>query len=96
MIADQLREQIYSILSRSTRHHLDSKDMSKTLDEVGIDSIDLVEVVMAIEQNLKIRLEDTEKIHECRTVGEIIEAITTSVYLATHTTTRLPRTFTNN
>ncbi|MEK7665913.1 MAG: phosphopantetheine-binding protein [Patescibacteria group bacterium] len=72
--------------------------MSKTLDEVGIDSIDLVEVVMAIEQNLKIRLEDedTEKIHECRTVGEIIEAITTSVYLATHTTTRLPRTFTNN
>ena len=44
------------------------------LDDLGVDSLDLVEVMMALEEEYNLVIVD-EAVHELRTVGDVVKFI---------------------
>jgi len=53
-------------------------DLQSTLiDDLGLDSLDIVEMIMMIEEKLNIVIEDTDPVTQLSTVGKLIEEICT-------------------
>ena len=69
-----LSDQIKSILSAQLSVDVDDLNDTTTFDDLNADSLDVVEMIMALEEefNIEIPDEDAEKI---RTVGDVAEYI---------------------
>jgi acyl carrier protein len=53
---------------------LDRADMrpeATLFDDLGLDSLDMVDMVIALEQTFKIKIRDEEEIRKIRTLGDI-------------------------
>lgn len=76
MTRENVAEEIKKLISESLSTDIkEIKEDSKFVDDLGADSLDIVELVMAMENkfNIEIPDEDAQKI---KTVGEAIDYIT--------------------
>lgn len=64
--AEQVREIIRDHLSVDAA---DATDTANLADDLGADSLDCVEVTMAVEEAFSIRIDDSEA-NDCKTVGD--------------------------
>jgi acyl carrier protein len=49
----------------------DMKPEATLFDDLGLDSLDMVDMVIALEQAFKIKIRDEEEIRKIRTLGDI-------------------------
>jgi acyl carrier protein len=56
------------------RIHVDHVDDNQALKELGLDSLDIVEMCLALEDNYHIQFE-TEELAEFKTVGDLLSSI---------------------
>jgi acyl carrier protein len=69
-VADQVRQIIADNLGVSIAHIEDAAD----LKDLGADSLDIVELVMDIEDNLSVEVSD-EELHKVKTVQDLIDLV---------------------
>lgn len=79
MTNEEIRNKVYSIIAEHTGKKLDDKDNginddAKFIDDLGLDSLDLVELVMAFEEEFGQEIPDKDA-EELTTVGKTIEYI---------------------
>ena len=67
-------EKCQRIIAESTENSLDAISPETTLDELCLDSIDLVDLVMEIEQAFSVSVPD-EEFENIKTVGDIVGLI---------------------
>lgn len=71
MVIDQVKESLADILSCDA----EKIDMDTELvRDLGVDSIDTVELIMAVEETYDITISDKEE-QELKTVGDVVEFI---------------------
>ncbi|MFO7586765.1 MAG: acyl carrier protein [Gemmatimonadota bacterium] len=70
MISDKVR----SVIARSVEIEEDGITPERTFDELGIDSLDAVEIMFGLEEEFDIEISD-EQARSVRTVGEVIELL---------------------
>ncbi|MEG2338461.1 MAG: acyl carrier protein [Clostridium sp.] len=72
MIFDKVKERISEVLG------VEADDITKEstfIDDLGADSIDLVELVMALEEEFEIQIPD-EEVARIKAVGDVVDYIT--------------------
>jgi acyl carrier protein len=69
-----LDEQIVAILSRASMLPPEAFAREKTLDSLGLGSLERIECIMDLEDGLKVELRD-EDLWKLRTVGDVLDAI---------------------
>ena len=75
--ADQIRQKILEELLEASESELESSEITADTDlrdDLGLDSLQAVTVVMALEQEFEIEVDDQE-IDGLRTVGDIFELL---------------------
>ena len=71
MVFEQVKESLAEILSKD----MDMIDMdTKLVDELGVDSIDSVELIMAVEEVYDITIPEEDAM-AMKTVGDVVEYI---------------------
>ena len=73
MIIDRVKELVAEQLSISAK---DINENSKIVEDLGADSLDVVEMLMTLEEEYGITIPD-EKIGSIKTIGQIVELIET-------------------
>jgi acyl carrier protein len=68
---DTTRERIKAIIAKKLKKSMTDISDDSTLQEIGIDSLDLVEIIMDIEEQFNITIDDAEA-ERLKTVGEVI------------------------
>ncbi len=79
MSPSQLRERVRSIIAQVTKHRLEALHDGALLAELDIDSLDIVEVMMVVENEFDLEMCDDVPIQESGSIGEIIDAVQMSV-----------------
>ena len=74
MVFDKIRE----IISDKLGIKEDEITMESTFEDLGADSLDIVEFIMAIEDEYDIQVAD-EEVEKVETVGDVVEYIETLV-----------------
>lgn len=70
-----MMEKINKVLSQSTTNlKIDKSNKDKTIKELGLDSLELMEIIVKIEEEFKITLDD-EKLIELKTPNDLIELV---------------------
>ena len=67
-------KQILDVLGRTTMLPPENLDREKTLASLGIGSLEQIECVLALEDELHVELRDTD-LWKLRTVGDVFEAV---------------------
>lgn len=72
-LVDEVETKVFHVLKSAAKCKVDKLSRSATLEELGFDSLDIVEMVVAMEENFGIDLQDEEadKIH---TVQDLVQA----------------------
>lgn len=65
---------IISVLSRATMLPADAFGRDKTLASLGIGSLEQIECVLALEDDLHVELQDAD-LWKLRTVGDVFDAV---------------------
>lgn len=65
---------IISVLSRTTMLPADALGRDKTLASLGIGSLEQIECVLALEDDLHVELQDAD-LWKLRTVGDVFDAV---------------------
>lgn len=74
-----MEKKVYDIIKRSINKTIELKD-DMTLLELGIDSVEFITVIIALEEELDIRFEDTLLIYEnYNTIGQLVSVIQQSI-----------------
>ena len=71
-------EKIKSLLAEQLSLEEDTITLATRFEELGADSLDIVELVMAMEEEFDIQVED-EQVEKVQTVGDIVNAISAMV-----------------
>lgn len=71
-------DKIKSIVADKLSVNVDDITMETTLEDLGADSLDVVEVIMALEDEFDIEVSD-EVAEKISTVGDLVEYIKTNV-----------------
>ncbi len=75
MTREEIREEVKKIISELIHIELgEIKEESKFVDDLGADSLDIVEIIMAIENKFEMEIPD-EDAQKIKTVGEAIDYI---------------------
>lgn len=69
-----LDARILAVLSRTSMLPADAFERDKTLASLGIGSLEQIECVLALEDELHVELKDTD-LWKLRTVGDVFEAV---------------------
>ncbi len=72
----QVQEAIVAIVAEQLSKKKEEIDSAATLDSLGMDSLDRVEVVMRIEEEFGVEMSD-EKVDTICTLAELIDYVTT-------------------
>ena len=67
-------EKVKEIISEQLEISLENIDSDSTFEEMDADSLDLVELVMALEEEFGIEISD-EEIENIKSVGDVVEHI---------------------
>ncbi|WP_412032180.1 acyl carrier protein [Malacoplasma muris] len=68
-------EKINKVLAKSTSNlKLNKSNMDKTIKELGLDSLELMEIIVQIEEEFKITLDD-EKLVNLKTPNDLIKLV---------------------
>jgi acyl carrier protein len=74
-----IQDKVYNIVAEQLGVEKDSiKDTSSFVDDLGADSLDVVELVMAFEDEFKCEISD-EEAEKMRTVGDVTKWISENV-----------------
>ena len=73
-----LEERIVAILSRASMLPSEAFARDKTLDSLGLGSLERIECIMELEDGLKVELSDQD-LFKLRTVGDVFDAIRRAV-----------------
>ena len=71
-ILDEIETKIFSVLRTSAKCKVDKLSRSATLEELGFDSLDTVEIVVSAEENMGVDINDDEA-EKVRTVQDLIQ-----------------------
>ncbi len=70
-----MTEKINKVLAKSTSNlKLSKSNMDKTIKELGLDSLELMEIIVQIEEEFKITLDD-EKLVNLKTPNDLIKLV---------------------
>ena len=69
-----IQDKVKSIVAEQLEIDIDSLTMDTTFDEIDADSLDIVELVMALEEEFELEISDQE-IENIKTVGDIVRYI---------------------
>lgn len=73
-----MRDQIIAVLSKQLRIAPEEiTDTSNIIDDLGADSLDLVEILMELENELNITISDEEAL-KLKTVGDVVAFLETA------------------
>ncbi len=53
------------------------KPETKVFEELGLDSLDVVDLVVALQKKFKVQIRDDERVRQIRTLGDIYQFILT-------------------
>ena len=53
------------------------KPDAKVFEELGLDSLDIVDLVVALQKKFKVQIRDDERVRQIRTLGDIYQFILT-------------------
>lgn len=70
-MADNIQEKVYEIIMKTLDVNADQVETTSKIKDLGADSLDAVELVMAIEEEFDIEVTDDEA-EELESVGDII------------------------
>ena len=68
-------EKLCAIIEEITGINADEIAIDATLDDLDLDSLDVVEIMMASEDEFDITIED-ETVEKAKTIGDIVDIIT--------------------
>ena len=68
-------EKLCAIIEEITGINTDEITIDATLDDLDLDSLDVVEIMMASEDEFDITIED-ETVEKAKTIGDIVDIIT--------------------
>ena len=68
-------EKLCEIIAEITGIDTDEIGLDATLDDLDLDSLDVVEIMMASEDEFDITIED-ETVEKAKTIGDIVDIIT--------------------
>lgn len=71
----ELNEVLLSV-STITGRQLESLEADTLIEDLGLDSLDEVEILMTLEEKLDVVMDQTQ-VNSCRTLGELAELIET-------------------
>ncbi|NLY38952.1 MAG: acyl carrier protein [Firmicutes bacterium] len=69
-----IQDKVKSIVAEQLEIDIDSLTMETTFEEIDADSLDIVELVMALEEEFELEISDQE-IENIKTVGDIVKYI---------------------
>ena len=69
-----IQDKVKSIVAEQLEIDIDSLTMETTFEEIDADSQDIVELVMALEEEFELEISDQE-IENIKTVGDIVKYI---------------------
>jgi len=76
MASNQTLEKIAALISEDREIDIDSITRETTFEELGLDSLDTVELVMAFEEQFGISIEIDENLRTIGDVADLIDNIT--------------------
>jgi acyl carrier protein len=71
---DQLTERVLGIIAETQRKPREEVSIDSTFEELGIDSMDGVNIVFALENEFNINVPD-DQVKSIRSVGEMVEGV---------------------
>ena len=71
---EETRAQIIQIVAKTLKKSPESIQDSSTLQDLGADSLDLVEIIMNLEEHFGIHIED-EQAEKLKTVSDVVQYI---------------------
>ncbi len=78
MNLDQIIKMVNEVFEES--FEIDSvrlKPETKVFEELGLDSLDVVDLVVALQKKFKVQIRDDERVRQIRTLGDIYQFILT-------------------
>lgn len=69
------RERLLTILAEIMQKEPDQIDLSATIESLGINSLDVVEMLMDVEMEFDVYLAADSDLTKARTVGELLDAL---------------------
>ena len=66
--------QVAKIISKQVEISLDTVKENLTFDDCGIDSLDMIEIIMKLEEHFSIEIKD-EEVEVMKTVSDIVKTI---------------------
>lgn len=75
---DEIRETLLKLFEAETGDALESLTDDQNLAELGLDSVDMVSLIMQLERHFKIRLSH-EELASAAQVGQLLEIVQTKV-----------------
>jgi acyl carrier protein len=70
-MSDRIQEEVIELVSKSSKNEIKNMN-SRLVEDLKIDSLDMVELVMAIEEKYKIEITD-EEAEKIKTIQDIID-----------------------
>lgn len=78
MTADEIQARVFDVLEESFEIDRDSLTADAHIfTDLGLDSLDIVDLVVALQQAFGVKLRNNEAIRSIRTVGDLCEFIRT-------------------
>ena len=77
-MADELTKRVIAVMARSQRMAAERISPDSTFEELGIDSLDAVNILFALEEEFQINVPD-EQAREIRTVRQMVDGIRTLI-----------------
>ncbi len=77
-MADELTERVIAVMARSQRMAAERISPDSTFEELGIDSLDAVNILFALEEEFQINVPD-EQARDIRTVRQMVDGIRTLI-----------------
>jgi acyl carrier protein len=76
-VTTDLEDRIYALVAKETRRDRASLSPEMTIEDLGVTSLEMVEVLMQLEDDLKIEipLDATEAARTIRTLGDLVTRI---------------------
>lgn len=73
METNQIEKEVKKAICKVYGEHFEIKNSDRLKNDIGLDSLDMIEAIMTIELNLHINIPDAE-IEEMKTVQDLIDS----------------------
>ena len=78
MNLDQITQMVNDVFEESFEIAAERlKPEAKVFEELGLDSLDVVDLVVALQKKFKVQIRDDERVRQIRTLGDIYQFILT-------------------